>query len=138
KIYFPFREINRFLHTDSEILQGELLLPQQGDTLIYTKSYKDVICLRKFGLYAVSPMAESICPRPDKVQKLNNRFKQSLTLMDYDNAGIHLAWTMRRLYGFPALFFTDKVWNRKKGYLGAKDFSDYVKLYGERQTNLLI
>jgi hypothetical protein len=58
--------------------------------------------------------------------------------MDYDNSGIHLAWMMRKLYNIQPLFFTDKLWNRKGGYKGAKDISDYRKLYGYEQTKQLI
>ena len=62
----------------------------------------------------------------------------SFSLMDYDNTGIRSAIAMQKLYNIHPLFLTDKLWNRRKGYLGAKDFSDFVILHGLKKTGELI
>lgn len=139
KLYFYKNKDWRFLSNTSKTdIQGYNMLPETGDLLIITKSFKDVGTLYEQGISAIAPQAESIVIQQDIIDDLKQRFKVIYTLMDYDNAGIHLAWQMRKLYGIKPLFFTNSLWNRKGGYLGAKDISDYRKLHGFQQTKQLI
>jgi hypothetical protein len=136
KLYFYKRKEYRFLSNCSQdILQGEHLLPEKSDYLVITKSYKDVGVLHKFNIPSVAPQAESIILSNNQMSRLYCVSKTIFTLSDYDNAGIHFAWQMRKLYNTIPLFFTEKLWSRKQGYLGAKDISDFFKLHGE--NNLL-
>jgi hypothetical protein len=139
KLYFYKNKDWRFLsNTNKEDIQGYEILPENGDLLIITKSFKDIGTLYEQGIYAIAPQAESIVIQQDIIDDLKKRFKVIYTLMDYDNAGIHLAWQMRKLYGIKPLFFTDRLWNRKGGYMTAKDISDYRKLYGFENLKQLI
>lgn len=138
KIYYPFRDKVRFIHNVTSILQGYRELPPTGEFLVITKSLKDVMSMYQFGISSVAPMAETIIPSKDQVLELRSRFKNIYSLLDYDSTGIHSAWLMRKLYGIKPLFFTYKLWNRKGGYCGAKDFADYVKLHGEEDMFNLI
>lgn len=139
KLYFYKNKDWRFLSNTSKTdIQGYNMLPEKGDLLIVTKSFKDVGTLYEQGISAIAPQAESILIQQDVIDDLKLRFKSIYTLMDYDNTGIHLAWQMRKLYGIKPLFFTHKLWNRKGGYLGAKDISDYRKLHGFQNLKQLI
>lgn len=139
KLYFYKSKTYRFLsNTNKDIIQGWNMLPESGDLLIITKSFKDIGTLYEQGITAIAPQAESILLSETIITELKSRFKTIYSLMDYDNSGIHLAWMMRKLYNIQPLFFTDKLWNRKGGYKEAKDISDYRKLYGYEQTKQLI
>lgn len=139
KLYFYLNKDWRFLSNTSKTdIQGYHMLPEKGDLLIITKSFKDVGTLYEQNIPAIAPQAESIVIQQDIIDNLKQRFKVIYTLFDYDNTGIHLAWQMRKLYNIKPLFFTDKIWNRKGGYLEAKDISDYRKLYGYEKTKELL
>ena len=96
------------------------------------------MCFNEFGIPAIAPMAESVILSKEIINVVKSRFKNIVSLMDYDNAGIHNAWMMRKEYNIKPLFFTIGIWQRKKGYNGAKDFSDYVKLHGKSDTLKLV
>lgn len=96
------------------------------------------MCFNEFNIPAIAPMAESVILPREIIDVVESRFKKVISLMDYDNAGIHNAWTMRKEYNIKPYFFTDGVWQRKRGHNGAKDFSDYVKTHGKNDTLKLI
>lgn len=140
QIYFPFASKNRprFLISDGSLIHGFEQLPLQGDLLVITKSRKDVMCLYEHSIWSISPIAESVVLGEEVIDILRPRFKRIISLMDYDNTGIHNAWMMRKLYGIEPFFFTEKLWGRKLGFRGAKDFSDYKKIYKFNKTQNLI
>jgi hypothetical protein len=114
------------------------MLPESGELLVITKSFKDIGTLYEQGIPSIAPQAESILLPENIIDELKSRFKTIYSLMDYDNTGIHLAWKMRKLYGIKPLFFTYGTWSRKQGYEGAKDISDFRKEFGYEQTKQLI
>lgn len=138
KLYFPFRKEGRFLG-NSKYIQGYNLLPPTGDYCIITKSYKDVLCMRRFGISAIAPQAESIIPSNEIIVSLRQRFTELYSLYDWDRAGIKSALKMRDEYGIPALFFTRGA---KCNFLGAKvkidfgikDFAENLQKYGVLDT----
>jgi hypothetical protein len=140
QIYIPhaIKPAPRFLISNGGLIHGFQQLPPSGELCVITKSRKDVMCLYEFGITAIAPMAESIILSEEVIDILKLRFNNIVSLMDYDNTGIHNAWTLRKLYGIQPLFFTSSVWNRKGGFKGAKDFSDYAKLYNRSKTLKLI
>ena len=137
KLYFPEKTDYKWFNNSSWI-QGLEQLDKTRDTLIITKAYKDVLCLSELNISAIAPQAESIILKSVDIEKAKSIFKNIYTLFDYDNAGIHLAWQMRKLYGIKPLFLTEGLWKRKLGYKGAKDLSDYLKLHNVEQTKKLI
>src|SRR3990167_4762131 len=129
KLYFPEKEQFKWFGNSSWI-QGLQQLDKSRDTLKITKSLKDVLCMFELGYSAIAPQAESIVIKKEDIDRAKSIFKNIYTLFDYDNAGIHLAWQMRKLYGIQPLFLTEGLWKRKLGYKGAKDISDLVKQKG--------
>jgi hypothetical protein len=137
KLYFPEKTDYRWF-TNSTWIQGLPQLDKTRDTLIITKALKDVLCLHELNLSAIAPQAESIIIKPEVINKAKETFKNIYTLFDYDNAGIHLAWQMRKLYGIQPLFLTEGLWKRKQGYGGCKDLAEFVQTYNIEQTKKLI
>jgi hypothetical protein len=136
KIYYPFREDKRFF-TNVYILQGEEQMQIAKFGLI-TKSYKDVIALKSFGIESVAPSSENSILNADQAFKVKWCYTFPFTLMDYDKQGFINAQKHKRTYGFTPLFFTNKAWNRWRGFLGCKDFTDYVNRFGRDKTKELI
>jgi hypothetical protein len=139
KFYFYKRKNYRFLtNAPSKIIQGIELIEDNLEYLIITKSFKDIGTLYRYGIPSVSPQAESIVLSKDQMSSLKSKAKKIYTLSDYDNAGIHFAWEMRKRYDTIPLFLTEGLWKRKKGFMGAKDISDYYYLHGDNKTKQLI
>lgn len=137
KLYFPEKTEYKWF-SNSTWIQGLLQLDKTRDTLIITKSLKDVLVLDTMNISAIAPQSENIIISTKHIEKAKERFKYIFTLFDYDNAGIHLAWQMRKLYGIEPLFLTEGLWKRKQGYLSCKDIADYVRKFGIEQTKKLI
>jgi 5S rRNA maturation endonuclease (ribonuclease M5) len=139
KIYAPLKDSFRFIFNGTEkLIQGIEQLTMLNNILVITKSLKDVMVLRELGIDAVAPQAESIVIPENIMNWFSDHYQLIITLMDYDNAGISLSCKMRRLYNTTPMFFTDKLWNRKKGYRGAKDISDFIKLHGKEELRELV
>jgi len=131
KLYFYLNKEWRFLsNTTKDDIQGWNMLPKTGDILVITKAFKDIGTLYEQDIPAIAPQTETSLISQDIINELKNRFKKIYSLMDYDNTGIHLAWTMRELYQIQPLFLTDGLWKRKQGYEGCKDASDIRKRKG--------
>lgn len=136
KFYFPYRKNGRFMNNKTNLLQGWHQLPQTADTLVITKSYKDVIAMRTFGIYAVAPMSESILITEEQFEELNNRFFNIYSLMDRDKAGMRMAQILRKKYDIqPLLFPTDGNLYRLKEE--PKDFCDNLFATGYGTPYLL-
>lgn len=114
-------------------IQGYAQLPSKGDTLIITKSMKDVMCLYEMGIPAISPSSESTFIPNDILEGLKKRFKRIIILFDRDNAGVKYLRKMSLKTGLEGLLVHRKF--------KAKDISDAIKansfeeikewLYGE-------
>ena len=123
KIYFPKRKEARFL-CNTNVLQGYNYLPPIGDILIITKSYKDVIVLRKLGFYAIAPQSETQSITEGQYKDLKERFKNIKSWYDFDLTGVRTANKMRKQYGIQPIFLT----NGRFGSVayGSKDISDFI------------
>jgi hypothetical protein len=132
KLYFPFRETRRFVHSNADILQGYHLMPPQGEYAVVTKSYKDVIALSEFNIPACAPMSETQIVSLAEAEDLMNRFEHIFTLYDIDKlAGVKSMQKMKALYKWKPLFF-----NVRKNH--PKDFTDFIAAHGRANTYLLI
>jgi hypothetical protein len=130
KIYFFKRKSKyRFLCNTNRI-NGWVQLPQSGDTLVITKSLKDVACLDLFGIPAISMQNETTLPYDYIIEEMKSRFTNIYSLYDYDTTGISLATQLEELYNIKPLFF--------KNINNVKDFSDYLKHNGHIKTQKLI
>lgn len=130
KIYFYTSRDNwRFIGNTNRI-NGWVQIPESGPLLVITKSMKDVMCLARFGIPAISMQGETQIPYDYIIDELKSRFNTIYTLLDFDRTGVHAAWTIRKLYDIPAIFFDNRF--------EAKDFSDYVRDNGLIATKELV
>lgn len=100
-------------------IQGYAQLPSKGDTLIITKSMKDVMCLYEMGIPAISPSSESTFIPNDILEGLKKRFKRIIILFDRDNTGVKYLRKMSLKTGLEGLLVHKKF--------KAKDISDAIK-----------
>lgn len=136
KIYYPFRKHLRFL-SNTSTLQGINKLTC-GKFCVITKSYKDSIALKGFGIDSVAPSSETHLISKEDYSFIKLRYDFIFSLMDYDNTGIKMSKKLKEVYNVEPIYFTDKLWNRKKGIKGAKDLTDYIKKFGQIKTLELI
>jgi hypothetical protein len=140
KVYFPYRDKFRFL-SNSSVVQG-INTFKKCEYFILTKSYKDVVYLRKcgkaLGINSASPASETvlISSQQDNYFTKHSNFKASL--FDFDNTGIHMAWQLRKAYNYKPYFLNTPTYQRKVYYEGCKDFSDYVQKFGLKEGTLLL
>lgn len=124
KLYFPNRNKNspypKFFHSNPSILQGYIQLPEKFDHLVYTKSYKDVIALRLYGIYAVAPMTEKVLPTQEQFDELKSRCTTDniFTLLDNDMAGKRSTIKYKEKYNTTPLLMQE-----------AKDFTDELEKF---------
>ena len=135
KIYFPYLDKFRF-RCNTNKLQGYLQLPYEGEILVITKSYKEVMLLHEYGIPAIAPQSESVILSQDQVNLLEKRFTYIFSNYDFDLTGVRSANKMKKLYGIIPIFLT----NGKYCTIDykAKDLTDYRKLKGKEKTNELI
>lgn len=103
-------------------IQGYKQLPQKGDILIITKSMKDVMCLYKMGIPAISPSSESTFIPSEILEGLKKRFKRILLLYDRDSSGCKNSIKIKNKFNIKPLFINKKF--------KAKDISDAVCFNG--------
>jgi len=121
KCYFPLREEFRFIQSGSYI-QGERLLPKTNEELlIITKSYKDVLLLKKLGYYAIAPASETSLIDLEKIKEYKNQFNKVILNYDNDQAGKTNSMFHATTYEIEEIFIPD-------GY--PKDITDFVKQEG--------
>lgn len=121
KIYKPLADkYTKWRNNLTELdIQGFKQLPKTGDTLIITKSMKDVMCLYEMGIPAISPSSESTFI-PDKIlEQLKKRFKRIIIMFDRDGAGITYLRKMSRKTGLEGMLVHKKF--------RAKDISDAIR-----------
>jgi len=124
KIYFPKKKENRFI-CNTSVTQGYKQLPDKGKMLIITKSMKDILVLYNLGYSAISFQSETKYISEEQYDDLKNRFDEIYSLYDFDLTGIRSANKMRKLYGIPALFFTNGRFGKED--FRAKDVSDKIQ-----------
>ena len=124
KIYFPMRDNARFL-CNTNILQGYNHLPEKGENLIITKSYKDIMCLYNLGFPSVSPQSETQTITEEQYKDLSSRFKNIVSWYDFDLTGIRTANKMKRIYGIKPIFLTNGRFQSID--YKAKDISDLLR-----------
>jgi hypothetical protein len=149
KIYYPNRKEYRFLGNTSYIQGLDILKPDQIG--IVTKSYKDVLSLKSFGIQAIAPSSETNLISLEDWYNIKYYCNHWFSLLDYDRTGIKMAIKLKKLYNITPLFFYNyKPINKEGKFTGStiikdfqsftnvKDFYDYVKYYGKDNTFNLI
>ena len=115
-------------------IQGWDQLPHLGDTLVITKSLKDIMVLSLFGIPSIAPHGENTLIPRSVIDAAKKRFKTLVMLYDYDDAGETGCKKMQKEYDIPYKFIP-------KHFLelhGVKDISDHIKEFGKDATEKLI
>lgn len=124
KIYRPLADkYHKWRNNLTEYdIQGYKQLPEKGDILIITKSLKDIMCLCKMGIPAVSPASESTFIPNIALEDLKKRFKRIIILFDRDKAGCKYLRKISQETSLEPMLIHKKF--------QAKDISDAIKLNG--------
>jgi len=120
KIYQPNQNKSKWFHNLNEnIIQGINQIPEEGELLIMSKAYKDVLCYDNFNIPAIAPGAEG-WEIPEKIiNDLKQRFKTIIVIYDKDRAGVLAMNKLRKKYNLH--YFYLNITNN------IKDFADYCK-----------
>lgn len=86
KIYQPYSANYKWINThDYSVWQGWEQLPAKANTLIITKSLKDVMALRDVcRIASTSLQCENVLPKPSVINSLKSRFNRLYLLYDND------------------------------------------------------
>ena len=134
KIYMPQRNAFKWLSNFNSWQGLEQL--SMGNLLVITKSMKDVMCLKQFGIHACAPSSEVVEPDPKVIKNLSTKFDHLVSLMDFDYTGIRMANRLFKKYNIQPLFLTNGRFGSRD--YGAKDVSDYYQINGYDITLNLI
>ena len=131
KIYKPFDRENRFFtNCNNADLQGWEQLDYTKDTVIITKSLKDVMLLHELGYTAISPGGEGHSIPKKALEILRQNFKYIVIMYDKDLPGLNNARKLIKAnpdFGF--MFTTSRY---------VKDISDYYRIHGIDDTFKLL
>jgi hypothetical protein len=136
RVYFPFRRKGgiRFM-SNYAFIQG-LHIFQPARIGIITKSYKDVLVYKMFGIEAVAVPSETYVMTKDEYFNIKMKCDIVVTNFDYDRTGIRLAQKYKKIHGCLPLMFTKGRF--KQPDFGVKDFSEFREQYGVEKTKDLI
>lgn len=136
KFYFPLRKDGRrkFLSNYAFIYNADRVLPSKIG--IITKSAKDVLVYKKFGIEAIAVPSETYLMTKDEFFDFKSKFDIVFTNFDYDGAGIRLANKYKKVHRCTPLMLT-------RGRFGmpdyaVKDLSDFRETFGDSKTLQLI
>ena len=126
KIYNPYKHKRNgkwLSNTTLNSVQGLDYLPDGGDMLILTKSYKDVIIINEYmEIPSIAFQSENSIPSDKVVKYFKGKFKEVIILYDNDEPGIEAAKKFSALHGLPYMYIPLKF--------NSKDVSDLVKNHG--------
>tara|TARA_R110000796_G_scaffold38210_7_gene96311 strand:- start:486 stop:1583 length:1098 start_codon:yes stop_codon:yes gene_type:complete len=151
KLYQPeasrsFKFRNTCPGDDYRYYQGfEQLAKKDVDTLIITKSFKDLMVFWKMynvelgiNVDVIAPHAESIKLSKEFVDGVKGQYKNIICVSDYDLAGVKFATQCKR-YGFKYKFVcTNRVKINGKFKVLDKDISDFMANHGLQETKKLL
>lgn len=125
KIYQPLMPSYKFRNDFHEqCLEGFAQLTYQSDTLIITKSNKDIMTLRELGYEAVSPRSENTPVPEPYMRHFAQKYPKRYVLFDND------------------MKHRGDMYQEPKVYVplnsGTKDISDFRKAYGAKLTKELL
>jgi len=134
KVYRPFADKGKFKWlsnaTNNEI-QGLYQLEYDSDILVITKSMKDVMCLRSFGVDSIAPQAETSYLNVETANNVTQKYSKIVILYDNDEAGINGSSELQKILPKAKISFIPL--NSK-----CKDISEYFSKYGVEMTKELI
>lgn len=108
----------------SEYIQGWQQL-EGHDTLIITKSYKDIMVFKSFmNVDVIAPQGESFNFEPDTIKYIKDNYKNVFVVYDYDDAG-KIGSEKLEVYGFIRKWVSTDI-NPDTLKVDDKDISDYI------------
>jgi len=116
--------------TKYDLFGLEQLPKRGGETLIITKSLKDVMVLYQMGYTAIATINEGIIPPKEIIEYLKERWEIIYLFFDNDKAGMMFATKVSKQFHLSYIYIPPK--------LGFKDISDYVAIKGYDAANLLM
>lgn len=128
KIYQPFnKRFKWFNNANYTVHQGYRQLPSKGETLIVTKSLKDVMSLRDVvRIPSIGLQSESVMMKQSVMDEYKSRFNKVVCLFDNDAPGVKLSEEFSTRYEVPYFFMPELT--------GVTDFSDLVKAQGKEKA----
>jgi hypothetical protein len=128
KIYSPFGSKKFFTNCQNDDVGNLRELPDTGDILLITKSYKDCRILRNLGYFSIWVQSETMFPNPILLLQLCLRFTRIIILFDNDRAGYLGAKQLQeRIEGIGCKAETLHYPNLK----GVTDTAEYYATQGE-------
>lgn len=131
RLYFAGNRKFKFLSNwEKTKIQG--LLPKNGgNTLVITKSLKDVMLLYELGVTAIAPNSENLFVTDSQLEQLKQKFKNIVVCYDNDLPGIEGMNRIKKAHPELKFIFIPRKY-------GAKDISDFYKKYNKNKTLELI
>jgi len=137
KFYMPGREKKNRFRMNTTFPHGWLQLPKSGDLVIVSKSQKETMWLSQhMNIPSFGPQAEGHMPELNKILDAKRRFTNVLSFMDFERAGAHTMWRLRKEHDIPAIYLGTGKFNTV--FEGAKDITDYSKMFGELKACRLV
>ena len=134
KVYRPFADKGKYKWlsnaTNNEI-QGLYQLEYDSNTIVITKSMKDVMCLRSFGIDSIAPQAETNYLSRELADSVTSKYNKVIILYDNDEAGINGASELQKILPNSKISFIP-ISSK------CKDVSEYVSMYGKEKTEELL
>lgn len=125
KIYRPYADKAHKWRTSctSYDIQGWEQLPKNKlDTLIITKSLKDVMCLKKLGYIAIAPNGEGHNIPNVVLEKIEQLADNVIMFYDRDTTGVMAVRKFLKTHKYNFIFIPKRY--------KTKDISDFIKEYG--------
>lgn len=150
KLYRPleikqFKFRNKCPGDDYYYYQGFQQLTWTADTLIITKSLKDIMCAYEifdklnWNVDLIAPHAESVNLNLEFIELIKKKYKQIIIVSDFDLAGVKFVQRCRK-HGLKEYQFvsTKRIMINDKLKVLDKDISDFRENHGEEKTIELI
>lgn len=108
----------------AEYMQGWQQL-KGYDTLIITKSYKDLLVFKSFmNVDVIAPQGESFNLDPETIKYIKDNYENVYVVYDYDDAG-RIGAEKLEAYGFIKRWVSEDI-NPETSKVDDKDISDYI------------
>jgi hypothetical protein len=130
KIYQPYNKRLKWISNGGLAVQGEGMLPKEGNLLIITKALKDIIVLYNLGYTAIAPVSESTFLSTQYFFKQYERFGRVELFFDSDSTGLKKAQEFSEKFKIPYKFIPLEY--------NIKDISDFVELKGIEESKILL
>ena len=127
KVYMPEAHATKKWRNTcpTEYIQGWTQL-KGYDTLIITKSYKDILVFKSFmNVDVIAPQSESNSFNDNQIEFIKSNYKNVFVVYDYDAAGQIGSAKLKSQYGFSVRWVSTKI-NPEIEKPDDKDMSDYI------------